>query len=146
MARGTALQQQRGGVLERSRREAAHSAVAVPEAKRVGLVLGLAVPPTDLQHQLVVGRGARRRDPRALPARQIRVAELELPVRRDLVDHRGQRGQPLETCGVVVLVDRVGEPWRDPDRSHGASVASPLSTAGFAGVRSAGRSCCRRTR
>jgi hypothetical protein len=101
---------------------AAHRAVAVPAPERVGLVLGLAVAPADLEHQLVTGWVAGRRGPRALAARQKRVAELEQPIRRDRVDDRGQRGQPLQPLGIVVLLDRVGELRRDPDSPHAKSV------------------------
>src|SRR5204862_3454206 len=111
-------------------REATDGAVAVPEAPRVGLVFGFAVAPPDLQHQRITGRVGRGRDPGALPAREIRVAELEPPLRCDLLDLPRERGQPLHASGIVVLIDRVRELRRNLDRGHAESVASGSTLIG----------------
>jgi hypothetical protein len=44
--------------------------------------------PAHLQHQLLPGWAAGGRDPGALPAGEMRVAELELPARRDGLESR----------------------------------------------------------
>jgi len=43
----------------------------------------------------------------------------------DLLDHRWQRGEPFEAGGIVVLVDRLGQLRRDPDR-HSDLVPRPV--------------------
>lgn len=129
-----ALEQQRRGVRQRSGRQAAHGAVAVPMAQPVGFVLGLAMALADLQHELVADRVAGGRDPRALAARQIWLAELEPPVRGDLLNLSRQDGQPLQSLRVVILVDRVGKLRRDPDAAHADSRAGLRPPTGPVGA------------
>ena len=97
--------------------------------KRFADVLGPRVAPADLEDYLFACRVSRGGDPRALAARQIRLPQLELPLRCDLLDHAWERGKPLESLGKVILADRIGKPRRNPNRHVDSVAAEPKPCA-----------------
>ncbi len=112
-------------------------AVTVPLAEPGCLVVGLHVPPTDLQHDITKGGGVCRRHPGRLATRLEGRGEGQRPARRDVLDLGRESVEPRPT---TVLVARGPEEARHRDGRHDLIVPRPTCqpSLGVSGVASQG--------